>query len=187
MSKLIKQMEMDALKQTFQDVHDLVVLTMTGVNCQADNQFRLSLRKKDIHLQVIKNSLTRRVFDELGFQISADSPYWVGTTVLAWGMSSLAELSRELDTQIGELVKKHAKLKDKVQVKGAIVEGQPIAFDDAKTMPTRAEAIGTIIAMIIGPAAQIASQLAGPASQVASQIKTLSEKEPPAEPAPAPA
>ena len=46
MSKVIKQLEMDALKHTFQDVRDLVVMSVSGVDCQADNRMRLSLRKK---------------------------------------------------------------------------------------------------------------------------------------------
>jgi large subunit ribosomal protein L10 len=188
MSKIIKQMEMDALKDTFRDIHDLVVLSISGVDSQTDNKLRLSLRKKNIRLQVVKNSLTRRVFNELGIQLQADSPYWAGSTVMAWGAGSVAELSRTLDAELADLVKKNPKLKDRVQVKGAIAEGQAITFQQAKDMPTRAEAIGTILAMALSPAAQIASQLIGPASQIASQIaKKAEEKEEKKEEAPAPA
>ena len=48
MSKKIKQMEMDALKATFQGVRDLVVLTATGVDCQSDNTLRLGLRDHEL-------------------------------------------------------------------------------------------------------------------------------------------
>src|ERR1700674_4713556 len=106
MSKQIKQMEMDALKQTFQGIQDLVLLTVSGMNSQVDNQMRLTLRKKNIRLQVVKNSLARRVFEEMGLQVAK---YWEGPTTVAWGAGSLAELSRELDT----LFKKN----DKVKVK----------------------------------------------------------------------
>jgi len=177
MSKLIKQMEMDALKNTFKDVHDLVVLSVNGIDCQTDNKLRLTLRKKNIRLQVVKNSLTRRVFDDLGIKIDGDSTYWAGNTVMAWGAGSVAELSRTLDGEVQELVKKNPKLKDRVQFKGAIAEGQPITFQQAKDMPTRTEAVGTIIGMILGPGSQIASQLVGPASQVASQIDKKTKEE----------
>src|SRR5262245_52846937 len=99
MSKQIKQMEMDSLKRTFGEVRDLVVMSMTGINSQADNQLRLALRKKNIRLQVVKNSLTERVFSDLGFKLTGRSAYWNGTTVLAWGGSSIAELSREIEGQ----------------------------------------------------------------------------------------
>jgi hypothetical protein len=54
-------------------------------------------------------------------------------------------------------------------------------------MPTRAEAIGQILSMILGPGAAIAGCLVGPGGQVASQIETKTKEEgPPAEGAAAP-
>jgi ribosomal protein L10 len=180
MSKQIKQMEMDALKKSFQEVRDMVVLSIDKLTCQADNQMRSALRKKNIHLQMVKNSLARRVFGELGMQVN---DYWAGTTVIAWGAGSLAELSREVET----LAKKNDKI---IKVKGAVSEGQQVSFKDALAMPTRAEAIGRVVTLALSPASRLLSQILGPASQVASQVKTISEKQPeaapPAEPAAAP-
>lgn len=176
MSKIIKQMEMDALKGTFNGVRDLVVLSVSGLDSQSDNRLRLTLRKKNIRMQVIKNSLTRRVFDELGLHVSADSPYWLGPTTLAWGGSSISELSRELETQVADLVKKNAKLKDKVKFKGSVFDGQVITFEQGKSMPTKAEAIGRVLQLVLSPASRLLGQIRGPASTVAGQIKTLSEK-----------
>ena len=48
MSKVIKQMEMDALKQTFQDIRDMVILSASKLSCQQDTQLRAALRKKNI-------------------------------------------------------------------------------------------------------------------------------------------
>ena len=70
----------------------------------------------------------------------------------------------------------YAKLKDTVQFKGAVCEGQEVPFDLALKMPTRQEAIAQIIGAILGPGAAIAGCLTGPASQVASQIQKISEK-----------
>jgi large subunit ribosomal protein L10 len=195
MSKQIKQMQMDNLRATFQTVRELVLLSVSGLTCTADNQLRASLRKKNIHVEMVKNSLARRVFNELGMAIPKESPYWVGTTWMTWGPESVAELSQELERQV--LTNKA--YKDKIRVKGAITEGQPVPFDKAKTLPTRPQAIAAVLAAILGPAQQIAGQIIGPASQIAGQIQTLSEKAapeggapeggaPPAdEPAPAPA
>ena len=184
MSKQIKQMQTDTLKETFGGVRELVLLSVSGLSSTADNQLRANLRKKNIRVQMVKNSLARRVFDELGIKVPADSPYWTGTTWMAWGPESIAELSKELDRQ----VLRNAQLKDKVKVKGAIAEGSPVPFDVALTLPTRTEAIGAVLAAILGPAGQIVSQIAGPASQIASQVQKISERaapEAPAEPAPA--
>ena len=45
MSKQIKQMQMEALKQAFQGVRDMVFLSASKVSAQTENQLRLDLRK----------------------------------------------------------------------------------------------------------------------------------------------
>lgn len=173
MAKKIKQMEMDALRSTFKGVRDLVLLTASGINSQVDNQMRLSLRKKKIRLQMVKNSLARRVFDEMGLKVTR----WEGPTVVAWGGDSLSELSKELEA----LRKKNEKFKPK----GAVSEGQEIEFAQALKMPTRAEAIGKVVMLAMSPARRLLGQITSPASKIASQLKTLSEKSEAAPPAPA--
>jgi ribosomal protein L10 len=170
MSKEIKQLEMDSLKGTFQDVRDLVALSMNKLDCQTNNQLRAALRKKNIRLQVVKNCLASRVFQDLG--IKSDS-FWTGTTMLAWGGTSLADLSKELEG----LLKKHDKI---LKVKGALSEGQEITFQEALKMPTRAEAVGRVISLALSPASRLVGQILAPAANVAAQIKTVSERIPPA-------
>ncbi|HLN30584.1 MAG TPA: 50S ribosomal protein L10 [Gemmataceae bacterium] len=166
MSKQIKQMEMDALKNTFKDVRDMVVLSASKLNCQLDYHVRSTLRKKNIRLQVVKNSLARRVFDECGLKMTS---VWEGPTWLAWGGSSLAELSKELDA----LIKKNDKI---LKAKGAVSEGLEISFKAALAMPTKAEAIGRVVGLALSPAARILGQILAPASIIAGQIKTLAER-----------
>jgi large subunit ribosomal protein L10 len=175
MSKVIKQMEMDALRGTFEGVRDAVVLSVKGLNCQLDGSLRAKLRQKNIRLQVVKNSLTRRVLNDLGIRIDVDSPIWAGPTTLAWGANSIAELSRAIDEELRKS-KIAPQYKDKVAVKGAIADGQVISFELAVKMPTRMEAIGQILSAILAPGSAIAGCLTGPIAQVASQIQTISEK-----------
>jgi large subunit ribosomal protein L10 len=167
MSKQIKQLEMDALKSTFQDVRDMVLLTATGIDATLDNQMRLGLRKKNIRLQIVKNSLVQRVFGDLGMKLDN---CWDGPTIIAWGGSSVAELSRELDG----LMKKNAKIKAKT----ALCEGQVLSFERAKSMPTRIEALGRVASLMLAPAGRVVSQLRGVGGRIAGQVKTLSEKPP---------
>jgi len=180
MSKVIKQMEMDDMKRAFASVRDLVVLNAEHLSAQGEYTLRASLRKKNIRLKQVKNSLCRRVFRELNLSVPDDSPYWAKATIMAWGGSSISELSREID---GELRNpKNAGLyrtKDKgerVKVKGAIVDGSPITFAQALKMPTRLELIGQIVGAITGPGAAIAGCLEGPGAMLASQVKQIAEK-----------
>jgi large subunit ribosomal protein L10 len=190
MSKVIKQMQMDHIRKEFQGVRDLVVVSITGLDCHADHALRANLRKKDVRIQVMKNSLARRVFQEVGLNIPNDSTFWTGPTAFVWGATSIAEVSKALDAEL-KAPKTGPLYKDKVVIKGAVAEGQPLSFDQALKMPTRLEAIGAILQAILGPGAAIAGCLTGPAAQVASQIQKISEREeaaaPAGETAPAPA
>lgn len=174
MSKVIKQMQMDALKSDFKGVRDLVFINIVGLDAIAENSIRLGLRKKGIRLQTVKNSLARRVFSDMGLQIKSE---WTGSTTVAWGAASVAELSKEIET----IVKKNEK---KMKVKGAVADGQEVGFDIALKMPTRPEALGRVVGLALAPARRLAAQILGPASQVAGQIKGIKDMKKD-EPAPA--
>jgi large subunit ribosomal protein L10 len=183
MAKNIKQMQMESLRKTFTGVKDLVVLTGPGLDCQTDNRMRLELRKKNIRMQVLKNSLARKVFDELGLKMTK----WEGRTVVAWGGTSIAGLAKEVDGWLKDK-KNEPKTKDRIKPKGAVTEGQEIDFAAALTMPTREEAIGRVIMLAQSPARRLVGQLIGPAGYLAGQVKAISEKPeaaPAAEAAPA--
>jgi large subunit ribosomal protein L10 len=178
MSKLVKQMQMDALKQTFSNVKNMVLLTQDKLDAVTENQIRLSLRKKNVRLHMVKNSLARRVFDELGLKLNG---VWTGNTVVAWGGGeSVKELSREIEATIKEIGKKDPKIGEKLKVKSAVAEGEQVTFEQALTMPTRLEAIGEVVAMILGPGAALAACLQGPGAQIASQIESKTKEESPA-------
>ncbi len=179
MSKAVKKMEMDALKATFQNVRDLVLISPKGVSAGLDHGLRNSLRKKNIRLMMVKNSLCRRVFKDLGMKVPDDSPYWANTTWMAWGPDSVGELSKEIDAAVVN----DPKFKDKATIKGAIAEGVPIDFETAKTMPTRPEALARVAALILGPGGRLAAALKGPGGQLAAQVKSIGEKKEEAAPA----
>ena len=79
----------------------------------------------------------------------------------------------------------------RLKEKTAVAEGQPVPLDVAKTLPTRKEAIGAVVAAMMGPAQAIAGCLVGPANNLAGILKAIEEKVPAAggdaAPAPAPA
>jgi large subunit ribosomal protein L10 len=179
MSKLVKQMQMDALKKTFGDARDLVLVSISGVAATAENQKRLELRKKNIRLHTVKNSLAARVFKDMG--INGLDDHLKGPITIAWGSSSIADLSKAVDDW--------AKKDKKVLPKIAVADGAVVPFEAAKKFPTRAQAIGEVIGLLLGPARQVVAQLMGPGGKVAGQIKTISERKedaPPPAAAPAP-
>jgi ribosomal protein L10 len=175
MSKVIKQMQMDDLKKTFGNVRDMVLLNVVGLGAIPDNKIRLDLRKKGIRMQMVKNSLARKVFGDLGLTITKG---WEQSTTVAWGGTSIAALSKELEA----VVKKNDKV---MKVKTAVADGQEVAFDIALKMPTREQAIGQVIALALSAGSRLLGAIVGPGGQLASQVKTLADKKEEAAPAPA--
>jgi large subunit ribosomal protein L10 len=168
MSKAIKQMQMDDLKRTFGNVRDMVLLNVVGLGAIPDNQLRLGLRKKGIRMQVVKNSLARRVFTDLGVQVNSG---WTGSTTIAWGGTSIAGLAKEIEA----VVKKNDK---QMKVKTAVADGQEVAFDVALKMPTREEAIGRLLGLALSAHASLLGALKSPVSVVVGQLKSIEENAP---------
>jgi large subunit ribosomal protein L10 len=173
MSKKIKALEIETLRQSFTGVKDYVVVEPLKVDAATDLEFRRKLREKKIRAQVVKNTYARRIFTEMGIEVDV----WAGPTLLCWGGASVKDLSNTVDEQV-RAARKDPKSPERYKIKTAIADGQPVPIDVAKTMPTREEAIGEVIAALTGPGASIAAALLGPASELAAILKTIEEKGP---------
>jgi ribosomal protein L10 len=171
MSKKIKDLELGALRKTFQGVKDYVVLEPLKVDSATEYEFRKKLREKKCSAKLVKNSFAKKVFTENGIAVDV----WTGPTLLVWGAGSIKELGTTVDALLKEL-KKDPKAPEKFKVKTAVADGQPVPLDVAKTLPTRQEAIGAVVAALLGPGAQLAGCLVGPASQLAGCLKAIEEK-----------
>jgi len=185
MSKKIKELELNTLRKTFHGVKNYVILEPIKVDSATDFEFRKRLREKKAKAQLVKNTLARKVFTENGIEVDG----WSGPTLLVWGTESIKELSNAVEGLIKEL-KKDPKAPDKFKVRTAVADGQPVSMEIAKTMPTRLEAVGSVVSALVGAGGAIAGALTGPASQIAGILKAIEEKvgtEPAATPTDAPA
>lgn len=173
MSKKIKELELNTLRKTFQGVVNYVILEPIKVDAATDFEFRRKLREKKGRVQLVKNTLARKVFTENGIEVDG----WSGPTLLVWGTDSIKDLSNTVDTLIKE-AKKDPKAPDKFKVRTAVADGVPVTFALAKTLPTRQEAIGGVVGSLLGVASAIAGCLVGPANELAGILKAIEEKAP---------
>jgi ribosomal protein L10 len=98
-----------------------------------------------------------------------------GPTLLCWGADSIKELGTAVDA-ILKTLRPDPKAPEKIKVKTAVAEGQTVTLDVAKTLPTRQEAIGGVLAALLGPGSAIAGALIGPANQLAGVLKAIEDK-----------
>ena len=113
MSKYVKEMMMDQLRSELGDDRSVLIIDLKDLDAQAEFQLRRDLRKKSIKLKVLKNSLARRVFADLG--IEGLSQYLTGASAAAWGGEGVAELAKEISQQVKTL--------KKPVIKGGVVDG----------------------------------------------------------------
>jgi large subunit ribosomal protein L10 len=168
MSKYVKELMMTQLRDELADNKSVLILDFKGLDAVAENRLRLDLRKKQIQMRALKNTLARKVFGELGF--GDLSPYLTGPSVAVWGGPGVAELAKEVSDQVKKL--------KKPEIKGGSVDGTVIGaaqVEDITKLPSREELLGRVAAMALAPAQRIVSLANAPAAGLMSQLKTIAE------------
>ncbi len=171
MSKPIKEMMRDELIQRFQDAGSVAICGFTGLDADATYAMRGRLEEKEINFTVVKNSLARAAFKQVGLDTAVDM--LDGPCAVAWGADSVVTVVRELL----DIAKKSKAL----TIKGAVLDGDVFSGDAAvkqlSTFPTRDEAIADVVGCILSAGSNVAGCLMGPSGQIASILKTIEEKE----------
>lgn len=182
MSKKIKELELNHLRTTFKGVRDFVLLQPLKLDSAADYTLRKGLREKKIRVKMVKNSFVKKVFDENGVKVDPGS----GPTLLCWGADSAKALGLAVDAMLKQL-RPDPKQPEKIKEKTGVADGEKMPLAELMKVPTRQEAIGGIVAAILGPGASLAAALTGPATQLAGIVKAIEEKKTEGAPAAAPA
>lgn len=170
MSKTVKQMILHDYAGKFGEESDVAVISIRGIGSNDTNELRATLRKKDIRVTVIRNSLAKRQF--AAGALEGLTPVLTGPSALAYGGQSVVEVARELI----ELVKTFPEL----ELKGAILDGELFEGADGverlSKFPTREEAIAQTVQLILSPAQKLVASVLGPGRKVASCVKAIEEK-----------
>jgi large subunit ribosomal protein L10 len=171
MSKLVKDMLVEDLKKRLGNVAELVVVSLGKLDAQKTSQLRSTLRKKRIHLQMVKNSLARRA--------TADTPLAPafttaeGMLAIAWGGEDVVDLAKELDRLTG--------LKDfeGFECRGGALDGSRLEAADVKRVakwPTRGEQLSILSGQISGLASTLSGQILSAGGTLAGQISSRVEE-----------
>jgi large subunit ribosomal protein L10 len=171
MSKQVTKLLSDDLRQSFDGVRDVVVLSLMGLDGIQNNTMRLALRQKNIYLRVVKNSLAKRVFDELG--LGPATQFLEGPSAIAWGGPTIVELAKEITDWAGKLTK--------IEIKGGATGGVALSREQVRAlavMPSREELIGRVVNLALGPARRVVTLACAPAARIVGQLRSKAEAEP---------
>ncbi|MBM3953722.1 MAG: 50S ribosomal protein L10 [Planctomycetes bacterium] len=170
MSKLVKKMLIDDLKHRLRDVNELVVVSLGKLDAQKTTTLRQTLRKKRIHLQLVKNSLARRATS--GTVLAPAFEQTEGMLAIAWGGEDVVDLAKELDRVSGVADYQGFELR------GGALDGVRLGAADIKTVakwPSRAEQLSILSGQISSLGGLLAGQVVSAGGLLAGQIKSRME------------
>jgi large subunit ribosomal protein L10 len=170
MSKYVKELMMDQIKTDLDGSRSVLILDLKDLDAVAEYQLRRNLRKKSIRLRILKNSLARRVFTDLGLE--GLSKYLEGPSAMAWGGDGIAELAKEISNQVKTL--------KKPAIKGGAVDGVvvgPEQVEDITKLPSREVLIGQVLGLLLGPAREALALVSSPATTLIGQLEAAIKKQ----------
>jgi len=170
MSKQVKEMILRDYKSRLGDNQDAVVVSLAGINALATHKIRTNLAKKSMKVTVVRNSLFRKLVDDT--TLKSLQPVLKGPSAVIYGGASVVEVAREIVATLKEF--------PKIELKGAVLDGQLFKGEDGvkalSKFPTREEALGQTVGLLLGPARKLAAQIKGPGSNLAGLIKAIELK-----------
>ena len=170
MSKQVKEMILRDYTARMGKAQDAVVVSLAGINAIATHRIRTNLARKQMKVTIVRNSLFRKMVD--GSAMAALEPVLKGPSAVIYGGASVVEVAREIV----------ATLKDfpKIELKGAVLDGQLFRGDDGvkalSKFPTREEALGQTVGLLLGPARKLAAKVKGPGANIAGLIKAIESR-----------
>jgi large subunit ribosomal protein L10 len=181
MSKQVKNLITKELSDKLGKLEGVGVISPRGINGIKTNLIRRRLREKGLKMTVVKNTLARRSMDGKklqGFDKLLDGP----SAVIYGEAASISSVARVLLDE--------KKADDTIELRGIFFDGEIYTGDagvkQVSNLPTREEAIGNLVGLILGPGAKLAGALKGPGGALGALLKAIEEKAG-KEPEPAPA
>ena len=164
-----KKVVVEDIKERINNSKSVVLVKFTGLTVAEDTELRREFRKNNVEYKVLKNTLIRRAFNDMGVtDFDADLN---GPTSVAFGADETAAAK-----VIVEAAKKY---QDKVSVKSAFVDGGKV---DAKgvlelaSMPSKEELIAKMLGSMQAPIANFVGVLSAMPRGFVVALNAIAEK-----------
>lgn len=170
MSKTVKNFLMRDYKDRLEGVEDAVVVSIRGVPANENNELRTSLAQKNISVMVVRNSLAKTAFE--GGSLENLTPIFEGPSALAFGGETVIDVAREMVDW--------AKKVENLELKGAVLDGELFTGEDGvkelSKFPTREEALGQNVTLILSPGRNLMGAVTGPGSKLLAVVEAIKTK-----------
>lgn len=174
MRKEEKTQLIDALTEQLNAASYFYLTDIGGLNVENSNNLRRLCFKKEVHLQVVKNTLLRKAMERSEKNLEEFYPILEGPTTIMFADSG--NLPAKL---IMEFRKKNKQAKP--VLKAAYVEEMCYIgenqLDNLMNIKSRLELIADIVALLQSPAKNVISALQSGGQKLVGILETLSEKD----------
>lgn len=170
MSKVVKDLIINEYRSRFDGISDALLIDIRALKADQNTELRKGLRAKGIKVTVVRNALATKAFE--GTPLSPLDPLLTGASAVVYGGETVIDVARE--------VVDFAKKLKKLELKGAILDGEVFSgkagVEALSKYPTRTEALGQAVQLVLSPGSALVGAVTGPGSAIASILKTIEEK-----------
>ena len=164
-----KKVVVEAIKQKIHDAKSVVFVKFNGLTVAQDTELRREFRKNNVEYTVLKNTLIRRAFNDLG--VTAFDDDLNGPTSVAFGADETGAAKVIVDA-----VKKYD---DKVAIKCAYVEGNKVDEKGVKelaAMPSKEQLVAKMLGSLQAPIANFVGVLSAMPRSLVIALNAIAEK-----------
>ncbi len=164
-----KKLVVEDIKNKIQAAKSVVFVKFVGLTVAEDTELRREFRKNNVEYKVLKNTLIKRAFNDLGITSFDDDLN--GPTSVAFGADETAAAK-----VIVEAAKKY---ENKVAVKCAYVENEKIDENGVKAlaaMPSKEELIAKMLGSLQAPITNFVGVLSAMPRSLVIALNAVAEK-----------
>lgn len=169
MSKTVKKIISTEYAARLGATSDAMLISIRGMKGIDSTKLRSGLRKKQIKVQVIRNSLAKNTFKGTGLEKLGE--LLSGSSAVAYG-PSVVEVAREIVAMVKDF--------PALELKGAVLDGNLFKGDagvkELSKYPTKGEAQAQVVTLVVSPARKLMASVKGPGSNIAGIIKAIEMK-----------
>ena len=164
-----KKVVVEEIKAKIQASKSVVLVKFNGLTVAQDTELRREFRKNNVEYKVLKNTLIRRAFNDLG--VTDFDEDLNGPTSVAFGLDETGASKVIIDA-----VKKY---ENKVTVKSAYVDGTRVdvnAVKELAAMPSKEELLAKLLGSLKAPLSNFVGVLSAMPRSLVIALNAVAEK-----------
>ncbi len=164
-----KKVVVEDIKEKIQNAKSVVLVKFNGLTVAEDTELRREFRKNNVEYKVLKNTLIRRAFNDMG--ITDFDEDLNGPTSVAFGTDETGAAKVIVDAA--------KKYQDKVSVKSAFVDGGYVDVNGVKalaSMPSKEQLVAKMLGSLQAPIANFVGVLSAMPRSLVIALNAVAEK-----------